>query len=143
MNICILLQVSMIPMYGPPTLPPLPPRPLPRPPPASAPLSPGLIYPAVPPGFLPYQPYPMRPFPIENEMALERIRASRQTKDRRSKRARRKSESDIEARKAFTYTGMDRMIAENFLEQQEKFNGSNVDCSSSDEELGKCPDVAM
>lgn len=78
---------------------------------------------------------------INNER-LQRLRKI--AKDKRSKRLRRKSESDMAAadktRKAFTYTGLDRAIADSFLEQQEKQNGSSMDCTSLN---GKCKDVVM
>lgn len=111
--------------------------------PQSPPVPP-MLYPHVPPGFIPYhqQQYPGGRSPMDFEENLERIRMARMAKDRQGRRARRKSESDMEVRKAFTYTGLDRVIAENFLEQQEKTNESNLG-SSSISELGKCEDVAM
>lgn len=38
--------------------------------------------------------------------------------------------------------GLDRAIAESFLEQQERTNGSNIDCTSLNER-GRCEDVVM
>ncbi|XP_037030493.1 uncharacterized protein LOC119070329 [Bradysia coprophila] len=120
--------ISMVPLYPPPMMPPMHP--------------PQMLYPPMPPGVILPHPYPipMRYSP-EVEEKLERIRVAR-SKERRSERERRKSESDMEIRKALTYTGLDRAIAESFLEQQERTNGSNIDCTSLNER-GRCEDVAM
>lgn len=131
--------MPMMPMYSPQLShsPPVPP----------------MLYPHVPPGFIPYQQQQQQHLkhhqhnttgriPINFDENLERIRMARIEKDRQGRRARRKSESDMEVRKAFTYTGLDRVIAESFLEQQQKMNDSNLG-SSNLSELGKCADVAM
>lgn len=126
--------MSMMPMYPAPHMVPQP-----------------ILYPTqlAPPGMIAY-PYPppmsMR-HPVGSTIdmvtneKMQRLR--KMAKDKRGRRLRRKSESDMAAdktRKAFTYTGLDRAIADSFLEQQEKQNGSSMDCTSLN---GKCEDVAM
>ena len=117
---------------------------VPPPPPSSImfqqrppiPLPPGVphVYPPYPPMMPPYSP--------EVAEKLNRLRSQSKEKHRR-RSARRKSESDMdENRQAFKYTGLDRAIADSFLEQQEKQNVS-LDCNSINENGGKCADIAM
>lgn len=76
----------------------------------------------------------MRPAKVHRARSTRSQRG--QTAERRS---RRKSEGDMKAiKKAFTYTGLDRDIAESFLAQQEK---NKMDRNES--LYGKSSDVAL
>ncbi|XP_055841413.1 uncharacterized protein LOC129908714 [Episyrphus balteatus] len=64
----------------------------------------------------------------------------------RGRHQRRKSDTDADNRKAFTYTGLDRKIADSFLARQEQTNRSHIDYSSSgdgESTRNECHDVAM
>lgn len=70
--------------------------------------------------------------------------------EKRARRSRRKSESDKAAEKraaattaAFTYTGLDRTIADNFLEHQQAKQTSSSPEGSSLHAMGRGGDVAM
>ncbi|XP_055371239.1 uncharacterized protein LOC129605481 [Condylostylus longicornis] len=69
---------------------------------------------------------------IVHSQRQNRTRQKRSSKMDANRRQRRKSDSDAENRKAFTYTGLDRTIADSFLERQEQSNnGSHVDYLTS------------
>lgn len=75
---------------------------------------------------------------------LHRKRSTRSLQERSARQRQNKSETITpppeEDRRTFTYTGLDRAIAENYLSQQEK----SLSASSVNESIGaKCNDVQM
>lgn len=81
---------------------------------------------------------------LHNLIFQPKLHRRRSTRSLQEKRQRSKSESsrhqkEEENRRAFTYTGLDRAIAENYLAQQEKSQSTSIS-----ENLGsKCNDVQM
>lgn len=99
---------------------------------------------------LPHMMHPgMYQIPISNHsnhsnqhMRPAKVHRARSTRSQRGqtaeRRSRRKSEGDMKAIKAFTYTGLDRDIAESFLVQQEKNKNDR-----NESLYGKSSDVAL